>query len=327
MPAYLRFDLIKQSIQSIFEQQRLPLEIIIVDNNTSKFNSDTLIKVVNSFSKKNIPIKVYKSKKNSGAIARNIGVSKANGDLIAFLDSDVILYPDYYSKIIKIFENNIKIIAVQGTDQTLVRSEKSRHKLPFYKNFLHIFEQFFETSTLLNQKYPLVSSSLAVGHPDVTKDFYLESEWISTCAGVFKRNIFEKYSFPSQFITYSNNEYLFLSYNLFINNEGIMIYTSDAKYENIQTEDGRIPKLSLMYQIEVYDLYIFILLFRKNYRNIYNFFKSRIGHLIYNLMYTIKNKSYSPFYLLKVAFASLYPLINLVSILKKDLSFYERDFN
>ena len=106
-----------------------------------------------------------------------------------------------------------------------------------------------------------------------------------------------------------------------------MIYTSEAKYKNIPTDEGRIPKLSLIYQIEVYDLFIFIFLFKKSYRNIYIFLKSRIGHLIYNLLHALKNKIYSPVYFLKIIWGSLYPFIHLKSILKKDLSFYEKDFN
>ena len=69
--------------------------------------------------------------------------------------------------------------------------------------------------------------------------------------------IFKKYNFPDQFITYSNNEYLMFSYQLYKNNEGKMIYTSKAKYKDIQTSSGRISSIELMYQIQTYDLYIF----------------------------------------------------------------------
>ena len=95
-------------------------------------------------------------------------------------------------------------------------------------------------------------------HPNVKKDFELESEWISTCAGLFKRSLFKKYKFPDQFVTYSNNEYLMFSYNLYKNFEGTMIYTSKAKYRDIQTSKGRINRVQLMYQVQSYDLYIFI---------------------------------------------------------------------
>ena len=66
---------------------------------------------------------------------------------------------------------------------------------------LFLFEQFFETSFLLYKDKPYVSPSLAVAHPNVLKNFEVSSQWISTCAGVFKKEIFKKYKFPIQFIT------------------------------------------------------------------------------------------------------------------------------
>ena len=54
-----------------------------------------------------------------------------------------------------------------------------------------------------------------------------------------------------------------------------MIYTSKAKYRDIQTNQGRINKIQLMYQIETYDLYIFMNLFDKNIKSLFIYIKSR----------------------------------------------------
>ena len=59
-----------------------------------------------------------------------------------------------------------------------------------------------------------------------------------------------------------------MSYSLFLNDEGRMIYTSKAKYRDIQTNSGRISNLELKYQIQVNDLYIFIKLFKINPTNL-----------------------------------------------------------
>ena len=73
-------------------------------------------------------------------------------------------------------------------------------------------------------------------------DFEISSQWISTCAGLFKKELFDYYSFPNQFVTYSNNEYLMFSYNLFLQKKGLMLYTNKAKYRDVQTEEGRISQ-------------------------------------------------------------------------------------
>ena len=237
----------------------------------------------------NINIRILSSPKNR-AIARAIGASVSVGEIIAFLDSDVILDKNYYKTLINYFERFDDLIAIQGVDHSLIESQMQIKKLNKFNKFLYKTEQFFETSLIFNQNRPFVSPSLAVAHPNVLADFELDSEWISTCAGLFKKEIFKRYSFPHQFITYSNNEYLFLSYSLFLNDEGRMIYTSKAKYRDIQTNSGRISSLELKYQIQVNDLYIFIKLFKINPTNLLIFIKSRVEYLLYNIFKLTKKE-------------------------------------
>ena len=326
IPAFKRSDILERTLYSVYNQTLMPYEVILVDNNINNLESSKLIKLLTKFSKKNFTINLIKSTKNSGAVARNIGAKYSKGDIVAFLDSDVILDPNYYYEISKYFKKFDDLVAIQGVDKSLIESQLELKNLDFFSKIFYKIEQFFETSLLFNKNNSFVSPSLAVAHPSVIEDFEINSQWISTCAGLFKRDLFEKYSFPNQFITYSNNEYLFFSYSIFKGKEGKMIYTSKAKYRDIQTSSGRLKSKTLMYQIQVYDLYIFIKLFRIKPINILIFFKSRIGHLLLNLYKTFKKKRFSLidyFYSIDSIF---YPFRNLKLILKEDLSFYEKDF-
>ena len=271
-------------------------------------------------------ISYIKSPINSGAQARNLGASKAKGELVAFLDSDVILDPNYYEILLKYFHLNQNLIAIQGLDRSLLECNYKVTSSKIIDNIIYFFEQFFETTVLLNRKTCYVSPSLSVAHPDVKKDFELKSEWISTCAGVFKRSLFDKYKFPEQFVTYSNNEYLMFSYNLMKNSEGTMLYTSKAKYRDIQTSKGRISRVQLMYQVQSYDLYIFLRLFDKNLINILIFLKSRIGYFLYYFLRLIVNRNFSLKLYFHAFLSIVYPAFHFLSILKGDLSFYEKDF-
>ena len=116
------------------------------------------------------------------------------------------------------------------------------------------------------------------------------------------------------------------SYQLYKNNEGKMIYTSKAKYKDIQTSNGRINRVELMYQIQTYDLYIFLRVFKKNFKNIFIFIKSRIGHLFFYIARMIIKKELSFNLFIKSIGAIIYPYFHFNSIIKGDLSFYERDF-
>ncbi len=328
MPVYKRLDVINFSLNSILSQTLKPHELIIVDNNTNKKDTQSLKLILESF-KENFKNKIIyiKSNKNSGAQARNLGAKVAKGELLAFLDSDVILDNNYYEILIEYFSSKKDLIAIQGIDRNLLNSKKEISILKkIVDKLIYSFEQFFETSLLFNKKFPYVSPSLAVSHPKLEDEFEVSSQWISTCAGIFKRSLFQKYQFPEQFVTYSNNEYVMFSYDLFRNSEGEMIYTSKAKYKDIQTASGRISSIELMYQIQTYDLYIFFQLFEINLKNIFIYLKSRLGHLIYYVFRLILKRNKSPQNYIHSVFSIFYPLFHLVSIIRGDLSFYENDF-
>ncbi|USI86150.1 glycosyltransferase family 2 protein [Acinetobacter johnsonii] len=88
IPTYNRAHIIEESIQSVLDQTLQPLEIIVVDD----FSTDNTEVVVNSL---NSPlIKYVKNKRKKGANgARNTGILMAQGEYIAFHDSDDIWYP------------------------------------------------------------------------------------------------------------------------------------------------------------------------------------------------------------------------------------------
>jgi len=328
IPAFKRSDLLCKCLQAVENQTLKPFEVIIVDNNNETRESKKLSLLVDKFLiKRNLNIILKNSPKNSGAIARNIGAKSCKGEIVAFLDSDVILDENYYSILLKFFDAHKDLIAIQGIDRALIESQAKLVKESLIKKITYYFEQFFETSLLFNKKNAYVSPSLAVAHPSVEEDFEIQSQWISTCAGLFKRDLFEYYSFPEQFVTYSNNEYLFFSYNLFLKKEGLMIYTNKAKYRDVQTESGRISKIALLYQIQTYDLFIFIRLFNISPKNLFIFIKSRIGHLIYNVSRLILKKNFSLKDYFHAVYSVLYPLINFYSIYKGNLYFYEKKFS
>ena len=322
----MRCNILKDCLKSISNQEYKPFEVIIVDNNTNKIESKKLYNLISKRCYKDLGIRIIKSFKNSSAIARNIGAKSSNGDIVAFLDSDVILDSDYYKVLIEYFSDREDLIAIQGIDRALIESQIKNHTSNFFSRLVYNFEQFFETSLIFNQKTAHVSPSMAVAHPNVLMDFEVSSQWISTCAGLFKRNLFENYSFPYEFVTYSNNEYLIFSHKLFLDNVGEMIYTSKAKYRDIQTSIGRISPRSLMYQIQVYDLFVFLNLFKVNPLNFFIFLKSRIGHLILNIIRLFTKNNFSFKNLFYAIHSIVYPFLHIKSIVNGDLEFYEKDF-
>lgn len=77
-------------------------EIIIVDSgNDETFNIS-----------KSLVEKTYKFTERGVSKARNYGVSKSQGDVLVFMDADVLVSPKNFSEVNGIFKNNRKIVAL-----------------------------------------------------------------------------------------------------------------------------------------------------------------------------------------------------------------------
>ncbi|MHA6612414.1 glycosyltransferase family 2 protein [Photobacterium damselae] len=89
MPAYNASLTIKDSITSVIEQTYSNWELIIINDCS---NDDTLLKI-ESFTDERIT--VVNNEKNIGvALSRNVGIKRASGRFIAFLDSDDMWLPE-----------------------------------------------------------------------------------------------------------------------------------------------------------------------------------------------------------------------------------------
>ena len=325
IPVFKRLMELKTTLQSILNQSYLPNEVIIVNNNKNKDEFNKLKNYINSLNHPSLKITHLKSHINSGAVARNIGAKYATTEIVAFIDSDVILDENYALNIIKKFESRDNIIAIQGVDVNLQSYYLSLKNSLIYK-FIYYFEWLFQTSSFFKKGKARVMPSLAVTHPNPPFNFETESEWISTCAGFFKRKIFDKYEFCNQFVTYSWNEYVYLSHSLFKDKFGKMIYTSEAKYKGIITKEGRINFRELQYMAETYDLYIFYKLFKKNFCNLFFFSLSRLGRIVFYYLKILKfPKAVISNIFLPIS-ALIYALKHINSIKNNDLSFYKKDF-
>ena len=83
MPSYNHASYIRQSIESVINQEYSNWELLIIDN----YSTDETDYVLQGFSNEKIKI----TKINNGgsiAVSRNVGVRQAKGEWVAFLDSD-----------------------------------------------------------------------------------------------------------------------------------------------------------------------------------------------------------------------------------------------
>lgn len=91
IPIYNAEKLIEETIDSVLKQTYQNWEIIAVDD----CSTDNTVSLLQKLSQKDKRIKLVQLKKNFGAPAhpRNVGVQKAQGKWVAYLDSDDIWHP------------------------------------------------------------------------------------------------------------------------------------------------------------------------------------------------------------------------------------------
>lgn len=103
LPTYNRKHTIKKALDSVLQQTYSNLEVIIIDDGSTDNTSD----LIASYTDTRIHY-IYSPQNNGVSVARNTGISQANGEYIAFQDSDDIWHPQKISKQINAFKKDPK---------------------------------------------------------------------------------------------------------------------------------------------------------------------------------------------------------------------------
>ena len=113
IPTYNRRDLVREAIASVTAQSYPDFEVIVVDDGSD----DGTAEVVQPFAGVQ-----YVYQRNRGvSAARNVGVARAGGELIAFLDSDDLWYPRKLEHQVALFDRHSDV-EICHTDEMWLRN-------------------------------------------------------------------------------------------------------------------------------------------------------------------------------------------------------------
>lgn len=185
IPSYNSENTIKKCLNSLQNQNyRADYEIILVDSSIDK----TPEIVFSSYPEVNL---IHLDKKTDPGTARNLGIQKAKGDLIAFIDSDCIASPDWLEKIESAHKSSYRIIG------GVVKNGNQENDLVAWAGYIAEFREFL---------------------PGKTKQ---EVTHIPTCNISYKKSIFQDFGlFQGE---YYPQEDLVYNYNLRKNGERILM--------------------------------------------------------------------------------------------------------
>lgn len=100
--AYLRF-----CLDTILEQSYQNFEAILIDDGSEDFS----YQICQEYAKKDQRIRVFRMAHAGVGAARNLGLEKATGEYITFIDSDDYVSPDYLAKMYEMIKKyHVKVV-------------------------------------------------------------------------------------------------------------------------------------------------------------------------------------------------------------------------
>ena len=159
IPCYNRADIVNETIDSVLAQTYEKFEIILVDDGST----DNTSEVICAYEDRRIR---YFHQANGGlSAARNAGLSVAEGEFIAFLDSDDIWLDWKLNAQVEIFRRHAEVGLIWSDMSTFTgagKIDEERHLRTFYSAYDTVnFEDTHERPGMLSDLVPGVSPDLA----------------------------------------------------------------------------------------------------------------------------------------------------------------------
>ena len=115
IPTYNEEKDIGGCLDSLKKQSYSNIEIIIVDDGSV----DKTREIVNMFSEKNKKIILINGEHRGPGFSRNLGVKNSHGEILVFVDADMVLFEDYVEKLIEPVVQNIALGTIESIQYNL----------------------------------------------------------------------------------------------------------------------------------------------------------------------------------------------------------------
>lgn len=150
IPVYNRAERVVATLQSVKSQTLRPLNVILVDNNSTDNTLAVLKQWRDSVADDSLDVNVVEEKIAGAAAARNRGLQEVTTPLTMFFDSDDIMASDHCQRAVEAFDCYPEADII-GWDCTLILSTKTREKLRFVDKDVVWNNLFY--GTLATQRY------------------------------------------------------------------------------------------------------------------------------------------------------------------------------
>lgn len=208
-------------LRSIAAQTRLPDEVVIVDDGA--LDPATVDEPLAGSA---VQVRYFNKSHDRGLTkSRNLGIRESVGDVVMFLDDDVVLQPGYVAAVMEVYD---RMPDVGGVGGRITNARLS----PLKRWFLRIFllDGTHEGNVLPNGIGVLVREIR-----DVTP-----VQWFSGCNMSFRRRVFEEFMFDEAFRANGWGDDRDFSYG--VSRKHRLMATPHAALEHLEDPAGRVGK-------------------------------------------------------------------------------------
>jgi glycosyltransferase involved in cell wall biosynthesis len=247
IPTKNRMESLRELLCTLIGQTMLPKEIIIVDDSDGDETKKLVGQKQEGYLGEGIVLRYLRGKKKKSiSAARNIGAANAAGDIILFLDDDVILANNFVSEIVKVYETRSNTKGVQGNITNYA---------PLHSAFIRAIDRVLLCFPRLYCE-PNKCTAFPFVYPyPVTQ--LIECEWAIGANSSYKKEVLQDFKFDENFRGYSLCEDIDLSYRIQRRYPHSIYMTPSAKLVHKQSLADRILDEYFIYTMTAYPTYFF----------------------------------------------------------------------
>ena len=208
--------------------------MIIVDDSTNDEVRTTVESLQGAFSEKGVAlVYLHNPGKRSLPVSRNYGAKHAMGDIVMFLDDDVVLEPGYNEGILEVYAQGAHVKGVTG-----FRMDNPRLTLGF--RITNAFDRVFFIFGYTEDRCELLPSWYTIYPHTLTK--VISCEWFSGCNQSYLRSVMSELQFDEKLMRYApGGEDLDFSYRVHRKYPGSLFITPKARFLHHYSPAARTP--------------------------------------------------------------------------------------
>lgn len=168
-----------RAVESVFTQTCLLDELLIIDQSDTDISRTAVEALFAARSEAPQLIYVYDPRIAGLVAAKAVAVEQSSGDVVMFLEDDIVLEPDYVASLARGFIDDPKMMGACGVISEVTGTGR------FYRAMFHLFHRgiFFD---------PRVSIH---GHTDSAEKVLIQSSYLSGGVSAYRREVFQRIKF------------------------------------------------------------------------------------------------------------------------------------